>query len=373
MEPGTFDRSSKMTPLLVRLYDSHKLYSLAKDGKPAARAELTQAVTDLFETTLTAREEELLADVLIGLMRQAERDLRRALAEKLSKFDNVPLRLVLHLANDEIAIATPILRDSTVLSDLDLIYIIKSQGPAYWQAIAARGTLSRQLVDILAETRDPDTALVLTKNERVALTRYALEILTDMAQNQESLARPLLMRPEIPEALARQLYEHVGADLKNYIDAFFGDLDSRQARKAADSLIVAFADRQAEEFMPASWMIRDAREKAETKHISPLLMLETLQKGKIPEFIAEFAEYTGISARQIHDFLRQPCPRGLVIACRAFNIQKSELAKFYLMTHRMRSKSRIISQTDMAALLQYFDRVRPETAMKIIRRKTVPQ
>ena len=84
MDLSSFDKSPHMTPLLVRLYDSHKLYGLVKDNKPLARAELTRAVTDLFETKLTAREQELLADVLIGLMRQAEKDLRQALSEKLA-------------------------------------------------------------------------------------------------------------------------------------------------------------------------------------------------------------------------------------------------------------------------------------------------
>src|SRR5688572_4950053 len=119
MDLSFLDKSSGVTPLLVRLYDSHKLYRLAKDRKPFARAELTSTVSALLDVALSARETELVADVLIALMRQAEKDLRQALAEKLSILDQVPLRLVLQIANDEIDVAAPVLRNSPILGDLD--------------------------------------------------------------------------------------------------------------------------------------------------------------------------------------------------------------------------------------------------------------
>jgi len=370
MDLSNFDKSPHMTPLLVRLYDSHKLYGLVKDNKPLARVELTRAVTDLFETELNAREQELLADVLIGLMRQAERDLRQALSEKLASLPNVPLRLILHLANDEITVAAPVLRKSIVLSDLDLIYIVKSQGPDYWQAIAARLNLSPRVIDALADTRDIGTAVVLTNNERANLTRHALNVLTEMATQSEIVARPLLRRPEIPPALARSLYKHVGKELRDYIRSFFGFEDGA-VPAAVEELIVEFAEASPHpEFMPTEEMIRDAREKTMLNLLNLDLMMDTLSKGMIPAFIAQFAEYTGIPARKIHDFLRQPTPKGMAIACRAFRIQKSDFSRIYLMTHRMRSRDRLVNHKDMLDTLAYFDKVRPEVAKRIVSETT---
>jgi len=372
MDLSNFDKSPHMTPLLVRLYDSHKLYGLVKDNKPLARAELTRAVTDLFETELTAREQELLADVLIGLMRQAERDLRQALSEKLASLPNVPLRLILHLANDEITIAAPVLRKSIVLSDLDLIYIIRSQGPDYWQAIAARGTLSSQVIDVLADTKDIGTAVVLTQNERIRLTRHALEVLSDMAARNDAVAKPLLMRPEIPRDLALRLYDHVGKELKDYIRAFFSVEDVSPGSSAVEELIIEFGEASPHpEFMPTDEMVTQAREKAKHNLLNLDVMMDSLQKGMIPAFIAQFSEYTGISARKVHDFLRQPCPKGMAIACRAFRIQKSDFSRIYLMTQRMRSRDRLVNHKDMLETLKYFDKVRPEVAMRIVRSSTV--
>lgn len=369
MDLSNFDKSPHMTPLLVRLYDSHKFYGLVKDNKPLARAELTRAVTDLFETRLTAKEQELLADVLIGLMRQAEKDLRLALSEKLAALPNVPLRLILHLANDEITIAAPVLRKSIVLSDLDLIYIIKSQGPDYWQAIAARGDLSNAVADVLADTRDIGTALVLTQNDRIKLTRHALNVLGELAEENDLVAKPLLMRSDIPPDLARRLYNHVGRELQDYIKAFFGIDEAPAAKTVVEDLFIEFGEAAPHpEFMPSDEMVEEARKKAALNQLNLDLMMETLNKGMIPSFIAQFSEYTGISARRIHDFLRQPCPKGMAIACRAFRIQKSDFSRIYLMTNRMRSRDRLVNHKDMLDVLKYFDKVRPEVAFRIVMR-----
>ena len=92
MDLGFLDKSSNVTPLLVRLYDSQKLHGLAQDEKPLARAELTSAVTELLEMDLSPRETELIADVLIGLMRQAELDLQvtRGVVAAVASLDAIP-------------------------------------------------------------------------------------------------------------------------------------------------------------------------------------------------------------------------------------------------------------------------------------------
>lgn len=122
-------KSPEIASLLVNLYDSNRLVNVGRDDRPEARAELSGVMADLLSKPLPGHEQEVIADVLIALMRQAENDVRALLAERLARLGNAPLRLILHMVNDDIRIAAPILSQSPVLSDLDLVYIIKSQGP----------------------------------------------------------------------------------------------------------------------------------------------------------------------------------------------------------------------------------------------------
>lgn len=365
-----FEKSPAVEPLLLRLYESHKLYALAEDGRPAARSELAGVVTALLDVPLSGREQEMLADVLIALMRQAEYDLRRALSERMAVLENVPLRLVLFMANDEIEIARPVLRNSLVLSDVDLIYIIKSQGPEYWQTIAAREVLSASVVDALADTRDVETAVVLAGNDRATLTEYALQILSAMAQTHEEVAKPLLAREELPIAIARELYAHVGTQLKAQIRAFFGEEATVPLNKVFDDVLVEFADIGAyarSEFFPSKTMIEAADRYAMAGLLNMNLVMDTIRRGQVPSFIALFAKYSGLPMSRIHDMLLQACPKGMAIACRAFGVQKGDFSTIYIMTHRMRSKGRMVNHKDMLDSLAYFDKIRPEAAMRIVR------
>lgn len=364
MDLRLFEKTPQIAPLLVQLYESHKLYTLAKDRRALAKVELTSAVSQLLEVRLTPAQRELLSDVLVTLVRQAERDLRQALSERLAVMEDVPLRLVLQLANDEITVASPVLTKSPVLTDMDLIYIIKAHGPEYWRAIAAREYLSPLIIDVLADTRDVDTAGTLSANDRLKLTGHALDMLARMAQEHEDVARPLLSRAELPERIARQLYEYVGQELRQWIDDHFGSLISKTA---VDDIIVEFAEANIQ-YMPTEEMIDIAQRFASLNMLNMQMMMETLQRGQISSFIAMFARYTGLPVKRVHDFLKQSCPKGMAIACRAFGVQKPDFSRIYLMTHRMRSSSRTVDHQEMLQTLLYFDKVRPEVARRLVMR-----
>ena len=214
----TFDvleRTPEVAPLLVRLYDTHNLYSLAgdKDSKEA-RAELTTVMADLLSINLSQRESELITDVMLALIKQAEADLKAALAERLSIMDHVPLRVILGLANDEITVAEPILRKSPLLHDMDLLYILQAKGVEHGRVIACREGLSATIIDMLADTHDFQIAVNLSGNNGITLTEHAYRIFADMARESEMLARPLLSREDLPQEIAGRLYQFVGDELK---------------------------------------------------------------------------------------------------------------------------------------------------------------
>jgi uncharacterized protein (DUF2336 family) len=366
MDLRLFEKTPQIAPLLVQLYESHRLYTLGKDKRALAKLELTGAVSQLLEVQLTPAQRELLSDVLVTLVRQAEKDLRHALSERLAVMENVPLRLVLQLANDEIRVAEPVLKKSPVLTDMDLIYIIKAHGPEYWQAIAAREYLSPLIIDVLADTRDVGTAMALSGNDRLKLTAHALDLLARMAQEHEDVARPLLSRAELPERIARQIYEYVGTELRSWIDDHFGPVGAAVAN-AVNDIIVEFTEQQAE-YMPTEDMMELAQRYASLNMLSVQMMMDVLQKGQIASFIAFFARYTGLPVKRVHDFLKQNCPKGMAIACRAFGVQKPDFSRIYLLTHRMRSASRTVNHEEMLQTLLYFDKVRPEVAKRIVMR-----
>ncbi len=369
MDLTVLDKSSKMTPLLVKLYDSHKLHKLARDKKPQARAELTSAVSELLEMELTQRESELLADVLIELMQQAERDIRQALAERLSVMDNAPLRLILKLANDEISVADSILCKSDILSDVDLIYIIKGKGAEHWRAIAKRPKMSDQLIDALVDTGEKGTVTTLVQNNEIRLTGHAVDVVSYMAFEDEGLAKSLLQRDEVSLDVAQRLYQKVGDALKEYIMDAYDIENSISVEAVVDEVVTELVDAADENtnFMPSNSLIRAARRYKEKELLTIKLMLGSLRRGQIAAFIAQFSQFTGMRVETVIDILKQDSGQGLAVIGRAFDIEKPDFLSILMLTQPMRNSERKVDVEDISKAVGYYKKIDKRIAEGIIR------
>ncbi|MCB1783422.1 MAG: DUF2336 domain-containing protein [Alphaproteobacteria bacterium] len=367
MELEYHGRNPGTAPLLAGVYDADKLYELARNPAPAARADLARVVAAILEKGVSPRESELVADVLIGLMRQAEKDLRQALSEQLSVMDNVPLRLVLQLANDDIEIARPVLMQSTVLGDMDLIYIIKSKPASYWQAIATRQALGDQVINILVETRDFDTAVALAENEGITLTERAITVLSDLAQGHDALAAPLLRRDETTPDVAAQLYNFVGQQIKQFILQNY-DVDTGAILRAVDRTVQEFSvEVKSDETMcPEGYMVRAAEELMEKELLTVKLMLETLRCGHLRSFIAQFSVFTGLPSKTVGELLRQSHGQGLAVICKAFGVAKHDFVSLFMLTNRVRSMGATVDLKDMTRAIGYYNRISEHMAEEIL-------
>ncbi len=362
MDLEFLDKKSKVTPLLVRLYDSQKIHKLAKSEQPQAREELTAAVCELLEMGLSHNESELIADVLIGLTRQAEMDFRQALSEKLSAYDTVPLRLVLLLANDEIEVARPILTNSPVLGDADLIYIIKAKGPEYWRAIAARKKMGDEVIGLLAECRNLDAALTLVENHDIKLTPRALVALSDMVQTSEPLAMPFLQREEVDSELAKKLYEHVSIEVKAFIEVEY-NVNAEIIIDAVDDIL---EEVDHSNFMPTQSMLTAALRHRDKGLLTVKMILGGLRRGAIQNFIAQFSLFTAIEPANIISLLEQEKGRGLATVCKAHNVPKEDFVSIFLLTNAVRRKGEMVDMGNMTVAMEYYDKITAQSAREVL-------
>ncbi len=367
MSLGFLDKSSSVTPLLVRLYDSQRLSGLASDKQPQAKSELMAAISELLEMELSPREAELVADVMIELLSQAELEMRQALSVRLAALDNVPLRLVLQMASDEISVADTVIRKSSVLSDLDLIYIIKSKGSEYWQAVAQREEINDPVVNMLVDTGDLETAVRLAENMGIALNEYAVDALANMAQNSDRLAKPLLRREEVSPTLAQKLYQFVGAELKSFIKEEYG-IEHGSIADAVDDVLLEFvaSTEGGHEFSPSIVMLKDAARQKEKGLLTVKVMLESLRRGQIMPFVAQISTYTGLDVASMLEILGQSSGQGLAIACKAFDIDKEDFISIYLLTNSIHNKGRMVELSGMGRAISYYTRIDKDTALHIL-------
>ncbi len=361
------EKTPGVAPLLVRLYDTHNLYTLAGEKQSQdARAELTTIMVDLLSIKLSDREKELIADVLLGLMKQAEKDLRAALSQRLAAIDTVPLRMVLGLANDEIDVADPMLRLSPVLQDQDLAYILQSKGVTHGRSIAKRKGLSADLINMLVDTKDFAIAVNLSSNDGVKLTEYAYKIYSDMARTNDDLARPLLSRSDLPRDIAGKLYQFVGAELKSMLKDRYG-VQSRQIEDHIDDIVLEMA-KPAEDVSAAAHLMHMANLLDQRGELKIPVMVSNLRRGQNATFLAEFSVFTKLPVDQAKKVICEKTGRALATVCKALGVSKGDFVSLYLLTDRLRFHERkVINHKELSRIMLMFDEIHPEDAKMMLR------
>ena len=115
-------------------------------------ADIVSRLTDLFLATAPNMDDDQVGvfDVVISRLAKAiELRARIELAERLAPVPNAPAGVMRQLALDEIAVARPVLVQSSRLSDQDLVAISAARGRDHMLAITERPHLGEPVTDFL--------------------------------------------------------------------------------------------------------------------------------------------------------------------------------------------------------------------------------
>jgi len=348
----------------VEIHSSH-LLRLAQDATPRGRYALANAVSNFFEhDDLNSMERHLVIEIMMKLINRTEIDLREALAERLSVLENVPAEVIIFLANDVISVARPILEQSPVLNDADLVYIISSKSAEYWQSIARRERLNPLVVRRLVDTGDTGTAASLADNAHIVLHRNTLGRLIKASLTQESMHASLLRRPEIDAELAGELYACVSKALRREITQRF-NLSPAVIEVALDNLVAELCQETNGVRKVTSEMATLARRLRERGEITPVQMIKTLRRGQMSFFIALFAEQLGLAHQFVMMLMKKDAGKSFGVACRSVGMMKSEFASIYLLSSTLRSGEKAVDQKELAEALKHYDTIKDTDVQRI--------
>ncbi|MEX2453103.1 MAG: DUF2336 domain-containing protein [Rhodospirillaceae bacterium] len=159
--------------------------------------------------------------ILETLARDQSLRVRRALADAIRFMFHVPRGIAVELARDaEPRVAVPVLRDSPVLTDDDLVGIVEEGAPDWaQQAIAARERVSERVSAAIVDAGATPTVTRLLKNHRADIGEPSLERIVGRARSVEAWHEPLVHRPSLPERLAGRIGMFVKGPLKSILAA----------------------------------------------------------------------------------------------------------------------------------------------------------
>ncbi|MDE3060698.1 MAG: DUF2336 domain-containing protein, partial [Pseudomonadota bacterium] len=189
--------------------------SLMEEPSPEARGLLASKIAkDYCDGNFNTVEADLATDIFRILSRDVEIHVRHALAEELAHSPDVPHDIIRRLAGDEPEVAAPVLEFSSVLTEDDLVAIVKStREAAKLCAVARRETVSGTLAGLLLESRQESVAKELFRNNGATLEERLLSRSWDFIASAPGLLETLVHRGGLPLAVAEKIYAVVSDDL----------------------------------------------------------------------------------------------------------------------------------------------------------------
>lgn len=350
--------------------DLEELLRMARDKTVEGRTRLASAVGDLYveaNERLTDRERALMTDILDQLVHDMEMSVRRALARRFAKLPNAPRELILKLANDEIEVARPILVESGVLRDAELIEIIHHRTMQHHLAIAMRRSLSEIVSDALVETNNVDVIRTLLENHDARISRTTMEYLVEQSRRVNEFQEPLVRRKDLPRDLAKRMTYWISAALRKYIVEHYrlDEADVEEALDAAVGETIESIERDHEE-KPAE--DRLAGYLAQDGRITPHFLIDVLRRGEIALFEALFARRLDLKVEMIRRMIYEPGGESLAVACKALDIPKADFATIFLLSRKARPGDHTVDPGEVQKVLFFYDRIKSAAALAVVQR-----
>ena len=346
-----------------------QLLALAHDKSVESRRTLLQNVSDLFlngDGRLTERERTLMAGIVGQLIHDVEMSVRRELAERLANEPNAPRELLVLLANDSIEIAHPILRQSGVLHDADLIDIVKHRTQEHRLAVAMRSGLSADVSQALLDTGDKDVIEILINNHDAEISRHAMDYLVSESQQVDRFQQPLLRRPDLPLPLAHRMFWWVSAALREYI------INNYKADPTTIDILIhetttkvkkrAEADHST--YNEAEIVVAEIANKGQ---LDDRFLLQCLRRGRIAAFTAALARLADVEVLLARHIVFDQGGEGLAVLCKACGIDRSTFSSIFLLTREARDGSRMTEPAQLNAMVKIYDNLSPKEAQGALR------
>jgi len=328
---------------------SESLLDLAKSRQPADRERLLLAIADLCDSPYAGPAmkgpaiQALLSSIFMSLVVEAERDIRHRLSQKLADADWAPNALVNVLALDDIEIARPIISQSPVLKDLDLVRLLVEATIEHQIEVARRPRLARSVVAAILEQAEPAVLTALAGNTTAELSPADLEELVEASRQIAALRTPLAQHPKLTDHLARRLYLWVGLALRQGLAERF-----RLDVTVLDAALAASMNEAQSGVAPPETALRTAREGEReimeqrlidklhsAGQLRPAYLIRALREGKLGLFAAALAALGRFEIGQVRATLESDRPELLALACSAVGIDRSVFPDILDMTRKL--------------------------------------
>ena len=293
-----------------------------RSGSPGKRTEILRQVTSLFiqdGTRLSPDQISLFGDVMDHLVEKIETRARVELSVRLAPVEHAPAKVIRRLAADDATeIAGPVLKQSELLSDQDLIEIAQTKGRAHQLSIADRRGLSEAVSDVLIDSCDSAVAEKVASNAGAHISETGFAKLNIMADGNDQLTKAIASRPNLPPQVFRQLLVHATEQAQQALIS--------SAPLSAQGGLRKIVNDEAERLRSGFAVEHYAKA---LQQVSELRFDTALARRKLADFAnakiigktaATLSLLSAVPIELVDRLLNDPSPYGLIVLCKALGL-----------------------------------------------------
>lgn len=327
------------------------------DGK---RRELLRKACDLFEiseTKLNDHEARLFDDVLGMLSCKVTAQLKAELAERVSDKGSALKNTIRSLAfDDEIVVARPVLRHSSILTDETLVEIAQKKGQAHMAIIAERPELSARVTDALVELGDQTVLHKVAGNSGAKLSDPSIGSLTEKSRDDETLQKFLADREDLSPAVLRQLINLATDNIRQKVSDKL--MNAGQIVDAARSALEKDLGIDQIDFLAADRRVRVLARKTPLEEAA---LKSFAENGLYAELVVALSMLMDVSLEQAKHLMIET--NALLIAARAIGFAEDTVNAML----RVGPAFEKLGEDELQALLEEFKAITPGTAQRVMR------
>jgi len=306
------------------------LIAMAQEPSSESRRALLRELTDHFfgATTRTTTEDDLYGSVLSDLAADMEAAVRRELSARFATRPDAPRALIRRLANDEAEIAGEVLRVSSVLTEEDLLGVVRTRGQDHLRAVSSRADVSEALSDVIVERGDDETLGHLLRNDGARLSRSASEAAVERAKANPELHAATVERSSLPPDLLNEMYFVVEARLRQHILGQNAAMDPvlLESALAAGRTRVATDDGA----LPADYgsSLNYVGELRAAGQLSPQMLARFLRSGSRTPFLIALAQLADVDFHTARQIVERREVDALAVVCKAADLDRALFLTF---------------------------------------------
>ncbi len=350
-----------------------ELKELARSRSPADRERLMLAIVDLCgqpnDAVRSPAIQALLGSIFTDLVTEAEQDIRRILAEKLSIADWPPPALVNLLALDEIEIARSVIARSPVLHDADLVRLLVEGAVEHQIEVAKRPLIGAPVVETILEQAEPAVMIALAGNDTADVSPDAMRRLVEASRQVAGMRSPLARHPRLTGDMAERLYAWVGQSLRSAIVTRFR-VDVEALDRALAEAVKEAQDAPFHDPAPRNSIADAEQEQMERRLIAklhaagqlrPSYLLRALREQRLSLFASALATLGGFSTIDVNRAIEADQPEALALACAGVGLDRSAFSTLLAL---VRDLNQGLPGGDANQARRVFDTFGPEQTAK---------